>query len=143
MNIGEFVELSKRSAGGTFTVSNTNYEWEISEKSYPTGYQVGVGNLAMIPLVRHGENLYEGTLYDYVVGAVSDFYWGTTYNGGVERSLGIWVEEDRFGGATLYIDTTVWVADQLSANIVGAVLCEKEIYDWQNDKCLTVIPVGN
>lgn len=142
MDILEFVDFAKRTTGGTYTVSNEGYVWKISHKSYVSGYQVGIGSLAMIPLRRDGEDIDDDSLTAYLVGAVSDFYYGTTYNGGVERSLGLWVENHKDGGATLYVDTTVWVADQLSANIVGAVLCEKEIYDWENDKCLTVIPAG-
>ena len=142
MDILEFVEFAKRTSGGTYSVSNTNYMWEISHKSYVSGYQVGIGSLAMIPLRRDGEDIDHDSLVAYLVGAVSDFYYGTTYNGGVERSLGLWVENHKSGDATLYVDTTVWVADQLSANIVGAVLCEKEIYDWENDKCLPVVRAG-
>jgi hypothetical protein len=142
MDILEFVNFAKRTSGGTFSVSNKSYMWEISHKSYVSGFQVGVGNLDMIPLRRDGEDIDDETLLEKVMSAVSDLYYDTTYNGGVERSLGLWVENESDGGATLYIDTTVWVADKLSANIVGAVMCEKEIYDWENDKCLPVIPLG-
>jgi hypothetical protein len=142
MDILEFVELAKRSTGGTFTVSNEGYVWDVSEKSYATGFQVGIGSLAMIPLRRDGEDIDDDSLIAHIVGAVSDFYYGTTYNGGVERSLGLWVENHKDGGATLYVDTTVWIGDKLRANIVGAVMCEKEIYDWANEKCLPVIPAG-
>ncbi len=142
MNIGEFVEFAKRTSGGTYTVSNTNYEWEILHKSYVSGFQVGIGNIDIIPLCRDGEDYSADIVEDRIVSAVSEHYWTTAFNGGVERSLGMWVESGAGGDATLYIDNTVWVADQLSANIVGAVLCEKEIYDWENDKCLPVVPAG-
>lgn len=140
MDIQQFVEFAKRCSGGTFAVSQPGYDWEIVEKSYPNGYQVGVRNLHTIAVRMHGQDIHEEQFYDMVLEAVSMFYYGNLLNEG--RDLGIWVENEKNGDATLYIDETVWVADQLSANIVGAVLGEKEIYDWQNDKCLTVVKAG-
>lgn len=142
MDIQQFVEVAKRCSGGTFAVSSVDYEWEISEKSYPTGYQVGVRNLAQIPVRRDGQDIHDGQLFELILEAVSVFYYGNLLSE-VDRWLGLWVENEKNGDATLYIDETVWVADKLSANIVGAVLGEKEIYDWANDKCLTVVKSGN
>jgi len=127
MDIREFVEVVKSSAGGTYQVHSESYEWQIVAESFGAGYQVGIGNIAMIPLRRDGEDISDESLFDLVLEAVSDFYWTTRYNGTIERFLGCWVENHRDGGATLYIDNTTWVADQLSANITGAVLGEKEI----------------
>ena len=142
MDIREFVEFAKRCSGGTFAVSSVDYEWQILDKVYSGGYQVGVRNLAQIPVRRDGRDIHDGQLFELILEAVSVFYYGNLLSP-IDRDFGIWVENEKNGDATLYIDETVWVADHLSANIVGAVLGEKEIYDWQNDKCLTVVKAGN
>jgi hypothetical protein len=142
MEIREFTELLFAGNAGTFTVTLSGGVWSIEQVGFDTGYQVGVANVALVGLSRDGEGITLGDLQDRVFEAVSDFYYSNLIIDDV-RYLGAWVEESKHGGdATLWLDKSVWVADQLSANIVGAVLGEKEIYDWANDKCLTVVKAG-
>ena len=141
MDIKAFQELMWQGKPGTFTVNLTN-EWEISQVAWTEGFQVGVGNVALISLSCEGVHVDRDILDERVLQAVSDFYYGEICGSdGTPRYFGSWVE-DKNGDASLWLDKSVWVADQLSANIVGAVLGEKEIYDWENDKCLPVIPAG-
>ena len=141
MDIKAFQELMWQGKSGTFTVNLTS-EWEIIEVDSDKGYQVGVGNVALIGLSCEGVHVDREVLDDRVLQAVSDFYYGEVCGSdGTPRYFGSWVE-DEHGDATLWLDKSVWVADQLSANIVGAVLGEKEIYDWANSKCLPVIKAG-
>lgn len=142
MEIREFTELLFAGSAGTFEVSLSGGVWEITQVSYESGFQVGVANVALVGLSRDGEGITLGDLQDRVYDAVSDFYYSNLIID-EPRFLGAWVEESETNSdATLWLDKSVWVADQLSANIVGAVLGEKEIYDWQNDKCLTVVKAG-
>lgn len=142
MDIQEFAQLLWRGVDGTFTVKLEAGEWKIEQVTFSTGYQVGVGNVAIVGLSSDGESIDYDDFQDRVYDAVSDFYYGGLLEN--ERFFGAWVENrNGAGDATLWLDKSVWVADQLSANITGAVLGEKEIYDWANDKCLTVVKSGN
>lgn len=143
MEIREFTELLFAGSAGTFEVSLSGGVWEITQVGWDTGYQVGVANVALVGLSRDGEGISFADLQERVYDAVSDFYYSNLIID-EPRYLGAWVEEDKNNSdATLWLDKSVWVADQLSANIVGAVLGEKEIYDWANNKCLTVVKAGN
>jgi hypothetical protein len=140
MNIQEFTELLFAGHDGTFDVNLDGGEWVISQVAFSDGFQVGVGNLGLVTLSRDGEQISFELLQEQVLTMVSDFY----YTGLLDnpRQLGAWVESDDSGQATLWVDRSVRVADKLSANIVGAVLGEKEIYEWGTGKCHKVIPVG-
>lgn len=139
MDILEFARFVSLGKSGTFSVDNDGGHWKIIEVGSLTGYQVGVGNVGLIPLQRDGEPVNGDSILADIVGAVSNFYYGSLNED--RRWLGVWAEDEN-GDTTAWIDKTVLVQDKLSANIVGAVLGEKEIYDWANNKCLTVIKAG-
>lgn len=140
MDIREFAKFVSIGWAGTFSVELENYDWKITELKFDKGYQVGVNNVRLVPLQRDGDLVSVDDIFSDIVGAVSEFYY-STLNSETPRYLGVWLESEH-GNTTAWIDSTVYVPDQLSANIVGAVLGEKEIYDWADSKCLTVIKAG-